>query len=86
MSKTKRIQVPLSAEDEKLIRSVAKLYKISAAEWLRRVALKAVERDRSLATARLEPEEALAALSNMNLPISSLKKMTKESILGRLVD
>lgn len=86
MSKTKRIQVPLSAEDEKLIRSVAKLYKISAAEWLRRIALKAVERDRNLASARLEPEEALEALSKMNLPVSSLKKMTKDSIFGRIED
>jgi hypothetical protein len=86
MSKIKRIQVPLSIEDDKLIRSIAKLYKISAAEWLRRIALKAAERDRNLAQAKLEPEAALVALGKMNLPVSSLKKMTKESILGRLED
>ena len=86
MSKTKRIQVPFSIEDEKLIRSVAKLYKISVAEWMRRIALKAAERDRDLSSGRLEPEDALKAIGKMNMPVSSVKKMNKESILGRLED
>ena len=86
MSKTKRIQVPLSEEDEKLIRSIAKLYKISVAEWMRRIALKAAQRDRNLASEKLTPEEALKAISKFNLPITSVKKMTRESVLGRLED
>jgi hypothetical protein len=86
MSKTRRIQVPFSVEDEKLIRSIAKLYKISVAEWMRRIALKAAERDRSLASEKLTPEEALKAIAKLNLPVSSLKKMSRESTLGRLED
>ncbi len=88
MSKIKRIQVPFSAQDEKLIRSIAKLYKISAAEWMRRIALKAAERDRNTATTlnKLEPEDVIKAMAKLNLPISSVKKMNKEGTLGRLED
>lgn len=86
MSKIKRIQVPLSEEDDRLIREIAKLYKISVAEWMRRIALKAVERDRNLVSKKLDPEDALEAIRKMNLPISSLEKMTNESVLGRLDD
>jgi hypothetical protein len=86
MSKTKRIQVPLSEEDDKLIREVAKLYKISVAEWMRRIALKEAERDRNLIGKKLKPEEALEAIARMNLPVGPVRKMSRESLLGRLED
>lgn len=85
MNKTKRIQVPVSPADEKTIKAAAKLYKISAAEWMRRMALKAAKNDLALSTAHaMTPQEALEALIEMDLPIEDLDTMTKQSIKGRL--
>jgi hypothetical protein len=84
MNKPKIINVYFKEEDYTLIREITKLYKISVAEWMRRIALREAERDRNLIEKKLEPEEALAAISRMNLPVGPARTMTRESLLGRL--
>lgn len=85
MTKTRRIQVPVSPADEKVIKAAAKLYKISAAEWMRRIALKAAQSDLAESAARgMSPMEALNALGKLNLPIDKLGIMIEEGIKGRL--
>ena len=85
MSKIKRIQVPVTLADERTIKAAAKLYNISAAEWMRRIALKAAQGDLALSAANaMTPQEALDALLEMNLPIDDLETMTEASIKNRL--
>lgn len=83
MTKSKKIQVPVSPKDEQAIRAAAKLYKISAAEWMRRVALKAAQSDLALGK-KVSPDEALEEIFRMELPVDDLESMTDEGIAGRL--
>jgi uncharacterized protein (DUF1778 family) len=85
MAKTKRIQVPVTPADERAIRAAARLYKISAAEWMRRIAIKAAQSDFVESAARtMTPKEALDALSALDLPVDDVGVMKKQSIRGRL--
>ena len=85
MSRTKRIQVPVSPADEKAIKAAARLYKISTAEWMRRIAIKAAQSDLAGgAVPNMTPIDALEALCSMNLPIESPKKMKEQGVKGRL--
>jgi len=85
MSRTRRIQVPVSPEDEKAIKAAARLYKISTAEWMRRIAIKAAQSDLAGgAVPHMTPSEALEALCKMDLPVDSVKKMKEQGIKGRL--
>lgn len=83
MSMKKRLQVPITASEERLFKSAAKVYEIPAAEWARRVLRKAAERDLS-ADVVLDPLEALEKLSKLNAPVSDLPRMIEESLKGRL--
>ncbi len=83
MSMTKRLQIPLTGEEDKLFKSVAKVYEISAAEWARRVLRKAAERDLSTDII-MDPLEAIEKIAAMKGPITTTKKMKEQSIKGRL--
>ena len=83
MSMNKRLQVPMTKEDEKLIKSAAKIYDISASEWARRILRKAAERD-TAADLVIDPLEAVNRMSKMSAPIDSVKKMKAQSLKGRL--
>lgn len=84
MTKAKRLQVPISAAVERMIRSAAKVYKISTAEWARRILSKAAARDTATSVV-MDPLEAVRAIGALDLPVSDdPKKMTQEAIKGRL--
>jgi len=83
MSMSKRFQIPVSREDEKLIQSAAKIYKISAAEWARRVLRKAAERDLSCDMV-MSPLEALQVISKLDAPVADVQTMINQSVKGRL--
>ena len=78
----KRLQIHISAPDKKIVQQAAKLYGISAAEWVRRVVRKAAARDLG-ASVILDPLDAVKNLSKLNAPVSSLKRMKEETIRGR---
>jgi hypothetical protein len=80
---SKRLQIPVSSEDEKLIKSVAKTYKISAAEWARRVLRKAASRDLAT-TLTLDPQTAVQQLASLNAPVADVQELIEQSIKGRL--
>ena len=83
--KKRRLQIPISAADERLVRAAAKLYQISAAEWLRRIAIKAAKNDLVLAKQQnLSPFEALEALGKLEGPVGSIEEISRESVKGRL--
>lgn len=83
MSKIKRLQVPVSDKEEKLFRAAAKIYKISTAEWARRIMSKAAERDLSTSVV-MDPLDAVREISNINAPVGDVETMKKQSIDGRL--
>lgn len=83
MSMKKRLQVPISPQEEKLFKSAARVYAIPAAEWARRVLRKAAERDLAADTV-LDPLEAVKKIAALNAPIDELHKLTEQSLKGRL--
>ena len=83
MSIKKCLQVPVSNTEDRLFRSAAKIYAISAAEWARRVLRKAAEMDLSTEL-RLDPLEAVERLSAINAPVGDVDTMIEESLRGRL--
>jgi len=83
MTTRKRFQIPVLAEEMKLVKDAAKLYQIPAAEWARRVLTRAAERDLTTAE-RQTPKQAVAKIGKLNAPIDSLERMIEESLAGRL--
>ena len=83
MSMNKRLQIPVSPSDEKLFKSAAKVYQISAAEWARRVLRTAAQND-TPSDLKLSPSEALKRLSLLSAPVSDIDQMITESTKGRL--
>lgn len=84
MSMIKRLQIPLSGEEDKLFKAAAKVYQISAAEWARRVLRKAAERDLS-SDVVMDPLKAVEQIAAMKAPVASIRKMKEQSIKGRLL-
>ncbi len=82
MSKSKRLQIPVSEADEALVKMAARKSGLATAEWARRLLLeKAQER---LSGDGQSPTEILKQLCTLNAPVSKVKKMKEESIKGRL--
>ena len=84
MSKNRRLQIPVSPEEEALYKKAAKVFEVSTAEWVRRVLRKAAHRDIAVEQ-QLDPLEAIEKLANLKGPISEIQKMKQESIKGRLL-
>ena len=82
MSKNRRLQIPVSLEDESLFKSAAQVYNIPAAEWARRVLKKAAIRDLS-SEVILDPISAVAAISQLNAPVDSVSVMKSQSFKGK---
>lgn len=82
MAKTRKLQIPISIEDENTIKSVAKIYNVSAAEWVRNTIIRAAQRDLYDPTLT-DSEVVLNKLSKLNAPIGSVKAMKLQSVKGR---
>lgn len=84
MSKTKRFQIPVSPTDEALFKNAARVDRVSAAEWARRILVKAAQE--SLGTAKMSREDALDQIFGLNAPVSKVDTMIEESIRGRFTE
>ena len=79
MARNDRLQILVTEKEARSIRKAAKIYKLSASEWARRVLCKAAERDLSSSTI-LDPLDAVKKLSRLNAPVDTVENMKKESI------
>lgn len=82
MSKSRRLQIPITKEEELLVKRAAKVYQISAAEWARRILKRAAERDLA-ATVVLDPLEAVERLAALDAPVSDVATMKRQSLHNR---
>lgn len=84
MSKTKRFQILVSPIDEALFKNAARLDRVSAAEWARRILVQAAQE--SLGKAKMSREDALDQIFGLNAPVSKVDTMIEESLSGRFKD
>lgn len=81
MSMSKRLQIPISEAEEKLLRAAARRRGLSLAEWARRH-LKA-DAQAEIGLPKVTPEEALKKLFELDGPVASIEAMIEQSLKGR---
>ncbi len=81
MSMTKRLQVPVDAQERSRFQAAARRLGLPLAEWARRQLRE--KADEVLGEAPLDPWEALTTLKGLEAPIGPVEKMVEESVAGR---
>jgi len=81
MSMTKRLQIPISQAEERLLKTAAKRSGLSLAEWARRLLRERAKEE--FMHEKLSPKQSLKALSEINASIDSVDVMIKQSFESR---
>jgi hypothetical protein len=81
MSMNKRLQIPITSSEEKLLKSAARKNGLTLAEWARSLLREKARED--LGPKRKSPEDALKSLFSANAPIDTVEAMAQESFRGR---
>jgi hypothetical protein len=80
MRRTKRLQIPVSAQEASRFQAAARRAGLPLAEWVRRQLQE--KADEALGGAGLGPREALALLKSLEGPVAPVEVMIEESVSG----